>query len=262
MNYYLDFEATQQGEIISIGIVSEDDKTFYSLVKPAQTEITPYITDITGITEQELQEAPNIDKTLLEMWCWLGRDGFVNNNFYAYGADAKFIEKTLASCKSDIGYMIATALKQKLQDCTREVWKFFRGSLKLNLAYEYITQTPHEQNHNALDDAIMCRDVYIYATTHEPLESHPYKTKEYLKQIRENKNTFTPPQGKFFCVGKNSGYEELEFEDINAAIDYIVNRFVVEKDRENVNRARMMGRIMKAVKKKNTYQQMNWRREK
>lgn len=35
MKYFVDFEATQfAGEIISIGCVREDGKTFYSLVAP------------------------------------------------------------------------------------------------------------------------------------------------------------------------------------------------------------------------------------
>lgn len=54
MNFYIDFEATQPGnEIISIGAVSDDGATFSCLVKPVASEITPFITELTGITVEK-----------------------------------------------------------------------------------------------------------------------------------------------------------------------------------------------------------------
>lgn len=51
MNYFIDFEATQfSGEIISVGCVREDGETFYVLVQPQKGKLTPFITNLTGIT--------------------------------------------------------------------------------------------------------------------------------------------------------------------------------------------------------------------
>ena len=44
MKFFIDFEATQANEIISIGVVSETGTTFKSLVKPQLSSISPYIT--------------------------------------------------------------------------------------------------------------------------------------------------------------------------------------------------------------------------
>ena len=60
MNFYVDFEATQfSGHIIQIGCVNENGQQFQSLVKPPEGEkITEFITNLTGITNEMLAEAP------------------------------------------------------------------------------------------------------------------------------------------------------------------------------------------------------------
>lgn len=53
MKYFIDFEATQfSQEIISIGCIREDGQTFYALVAPKKGKITPFITNLTGITAE------------------------------------------------------------------------------------------------------------------------------------------------------------------------------------------------------------------
>jgi DNA polymerase III epsilon subunit-like protein len=64
MKYFIDFEATQYNhEIISVGCIREDGKTFYSLVKPKKlNSLTKFITELTGITKEMLQEEEQSDE--------------------------------------------------------------------------------------------------------------------------------------------------------------------------------------------------------
>ena len=56
MKYFIDFEATQfSNEIISVGCVREDGETFYSLVNVQRNKITPFITDLTGISKNDVE---------------------------------------------------------------------------------------------------------------------------------------------------------------------------------------------------------------
>lgn len=59
MKYFIDFEATENSnEIISVGCVDENGGEFYSLVQPHKIEkLTEFITDLTGITTEDLQNA-------------------------------------------------------------------------------------------------------------------------------------------------------------------------------------------------------------
>ena len=85
MNYFIDFEATQfTGEIISIGCVDENDRQFYTLVKPEKSEdITGFIIDLTGIGRGELKKAPTADEAFVSLFEWLDKSAPVR--FYCYG---------------------------------------------------------------------------------------------------------------------------------------------------------------------------------
>ena len=59
MIFYLDFEATQpENEIIAIGAVTENGSTFHSLVKPQFSSISQFVSDLTHISQEDLEKAP------------------------------------------------------------------------------------------------------------------------------------------------------------------------------------------------------------
>ena len=78
MKYFIDFEATQfTNEIISIGCVREDGNSFYALVKPKkQKAITPFITDLTGITKDMLENEKSSDEVFENFFDWFFEIGF------------------------------------------------------------------------------------------------------------------------------------------------------------------------------------------
>ena len=72
MKFYIDFEATQPAnEIIAIGAVAENGATFHSLVKPQLSSISPYVSQLTHISADDLKTAPTIDKVLIDFDLWV-----------------------------------------------------------------------------------------------------------------------------------------------------------------------------------------------
>lgn len=80
MKYFIDFEATEySNEIISIGCVDENGREFYSLVQPHKIEkLTKFITDLTGITTEDLCNAPTANEAFSEFYNWLDKSEKVN----------------------------------------------------------------------------------------------------------------------------------------------------------------------------------------
>ena len=72
----------------------------------------------------------------------------------------------------------------------------------------------------------------------------------------------TFPSGKFFARGAGKNSKEREFEDIHTAIDWLINTRIKVEERANIHKDRMALKIMKALRKKETYMQYLWRREK
>ena len=96
MKYFIDFEATQfSEEIISVGCIREDGETFYSLVAPIEGKITPFITNLTGITAEMLQDAMSPDHVFESFYDW----AFANDDtpdFFVWGnSDIDFLRHTL-----------------------------------------------------------------------------------------------------------------------------------------------------------------------
>ena len=96
MKYFIDLEATQfSNEIISIGCVREDGETFYSLVNVSKNKMTNFITELTGITKEDVSTAPSSDEVFTKFYDWLIPDES-KVQFFCYGnADLGFIRKNL-----------------------------------------------------------------------------------------------------------------------------------------------------------------------
>ena len=103
MIFYLDFEATQpENEIIAIGAVAENGSTFHSLVKPQFSSISQFVSDLTHISQEDLEKAPVIDVALKEFDRWVMNQelNIMNCRFVTYGDDKKFLQATLPAIKT------------------------------------------------------------------------------------------------------------------------------------------------------------------
>ena len=166
MNFYLDFEATQFSErIISIGCIADNGASFKTLVKPVKNEkVTAFITQLTGITNEMLEDAPTADEAFNAFYEFVraNNDGGTPT-YYCYGnCDTRFIKRTVSGMSDFQAIMFASSIQALLVDYSAVVKTYLstRG-LALKKLVALIRQVDEvEQNHDALDDAIMLKECY------------------------------------------------------------------------------------------------------
>ena len=260
MNFYIDFEATQpQCEIIAIGAVAENGKSFYSLVKPQLSSLNAYVSKLTHITSEDLENAKSIDEVLVafDIWMMEQEPDFMKCNFISYGDDKQFIKATLPAIKNCHSFVVAACLLARIEDKAKEIYKFFRGSISLIKAFNYIESLENKQNHNPLEDALMLQKVYNYTQNNEPLTCHPScKNNEEQKEIKM-------PSGTFWC--KTSAKKKAKcynFASCDDAIDWLIEEVIRPQNPDEIHRDRVMSRIMISIRKKTKYCNFLWGRVK
>ena len=259
MKFYIDFEATQpENEIIAIGAVAENGATFHTLVKPQLSSISPYVSQLTHISPEDLEKAPNIDKALIDfdLWMMTQESDIMKCRFISYGDDDKFVKSTLPAISNEHAFTVAAILMAKIEDCSAETKRFFHGTIKLVHAFNYVQSVETEQKHNPLEDAMMLQKVYEYTQTHVPLPAHPLN--KNFSEIVEYKS----PSGVFYCRGTGKNAKERSFASCEDAIDWLIKDVMRAKEPETIHRDRIMKNIMKAVRTKKAYCSLKWRRVK
>ena len=164
MKYFIDLEATQfSNEIISIGCVREDGETFYSLVNVSKNKMTNFITELTGITKEDVSTAPSSDEVFTKFYDWLIPDES-KVQFFCYGnADLGFIRRNLNKATTVKAQMALSVLALHLIDYSKCVERHFGliKSIGLKKVIAYYRQVEEiEQNHNALEDALFLKEIY------------------------------------------------------------------------------------------------------
>ena len=166
MNFYLDFEATRfSNRIISIGCVAGTGETFETYVKPGdKKKVDKFITELTGITNEMLAEAPDADTAVKMLYTFIevNSDGEAPA-YYVYGnSDAEFINSTLRHMSDTQACITAQAIAGNLIDYASVVKKFFvaKSDLALRKVYMLIQEEKElVQKHDALEDARMLETV-------------------------------------------------------------------------------------------------------
>lgn len=166
MNFYLDFEATRfSNRIISIGCIAENGNTFSTLVKPSdKKKVDKFITELTGITNEMLADAPSADEAFTELYNF-----FVANSdgkepiYYVYGnSDADFLRATARHMNDTLACVTAQAIAGNLIDYAAVVKQFFavKSDMALRKVYMLIqAEKDLVQKHDALEDAKMLETV-------------------------------------------------------------------------------------------------------
>ena len=112
MKFYIDFEATQpEQEIISIGVYSDNKESFYALVKPQFSKISKYITDMTGITNEMVEDSYDLDTAFNDLYVWCANQETNLNewHFYSYGdGDVDFIKHSMCNIQTQRSLIIAS----------------------------------------------------------------------------------------------------------------------------------------------------------
>ena len=263
MNFYIDFEATQpENEIIAIGAIAENGATFHSLVKPQFSSISQYISQMTHISAEDLEKAPDINEVLknFDLWVMNQESDIMKCRFIAYGDDSKFIKSTLPAITNDHAFTCAAILMAKIEDCYDATRKFFHGTIKLVHAFNYVQSVAVEQKHNPLEDAMMLQKVYEYTQTHEPLPAHPLNP-SFSAAVANT--SVKMPSGTFWCkTSMKKSARVYNFNTCDEAIEWLITDIMKHKEPETVHRERVMANIMKAMRKKEKYCNLYWGRVK
>ena len=162
MNFYLDFEATRfSNRIISIGCIAGNGETFETLVSPGdKKKVDKFITELTGITNEMLAEAPSADIAFRMLYNFIeaNSDGDAPV-YYVYGnSDADFLRATLRHMSDTQACICAQAIAGNLIDYASVVKKFFAAKSDLALRKVYMLIQAEQnivQKHDALEDAKM-----------------------------------------------------------------------------------------------------------
>lgn len=261
MKFYIDFEATQpENEIIAIGAVAENGATFHSLVKPQLSSISKWVSDLTHISAEDLEWAPDINKALIEFDTWMTtqESNIMNCRFISYGDDDKFIKSTLPAITDKIAFTVAAILMAKIEDCSAETKKFFHGTIKLVHAFNYVQAAETEQKHNPLEDAMMLQKVYEYTQTHDPLPCHPLNPSFGAAM---SSAAVKMPSGSFWCrTSMKKTAKVYNFTTCEEAIEWLITDVMRSKTPELIHRDRIMTNIMKAIRKNTRYCNFIWGR--
>ena len=163
MKFYLDFEATQfSNQIISIGCVAESGATFYTLVQPHKKKVTKFITELTGITNDMLADAPNANHAFNMFFDWVvdTNDNTVPQYFCYGDQDCVFINNTISHMSNTKAICFAASIKALLTDYSAVVKDFFNiGLVSLQKVFSLVHGEVTIQRHDALEDAMMLREV-------------------------------------------------------------------------------------------------------
>lgn len=210
MRYFIDFEATQfTNEIISIGCVKETGETFYSLVKVDKSKMTNFITNLTGITKEDIEKAPTADEVFDNFYDWVTTDN-EKAIFYCYGnGDLAFILKNLNNSGTLKSQISLSLLRSNLIDYSKRVVNHFglikSIALKKVVAY-YRGVEEVEQNHNSLEDALFLKEIYEHISKEEEVVSCPFP--EYSNNYKETDK----PNYKFLSLKRQVFFDSNDFK--------------------------------------------------
>lgn len=272
MNFFIDFEAAQfTNEIISVGCISENGDTFYSLVKP-EGKITKFIIDLTGITNEMLVDAALPDKVFSDLFDWcMEKSPNEQNIFYCYGnTDVQFLKANIKRSTNFKAGAMLSYIKSSLTDYAPKV-KVHYGLIKpINLGKiaNYIRGNEIEQNHNALDDARLLKYVF------EEVESSPID--DTCAELAEYRIEGTIEEGpvetyidmkkdphKVF-IGKDKRGKKIykAFNSLDDAAEYLITHEMNHgKNKITVTEAthgRIMNKIRNAAVQKKKYCDKYW----
>lgn len=255
MKYFIDFEATQYtGEIISVGCVDERGREFYTLVKPHKIKkLTKFITALTGITAEDLQNAPTADEAFSVFYDWI--DTLEPAEFYCYGySDKEFVRRTLRYTSSDFADRALNLIRKNLVDFSKTVKEHFLISKDIALikVVEYYRRESVKQNHNALEDALLLKEIYNNlkdeVITECPFPDYQEKKKE-PEQVAEE-------AAHIEAVGDNVS---MEFSSYKKAADWVMRSLIPEHTAVNAKtKSRVCNRIKRSIQRDELYFGFKW----
>ncbi|MBP3964510.1 ATP-dependent DNA helicase DinG [Paenibacillus lignilyticus] len=180
MNYaVLDLETTGHSagdEMIQVGLVLLDEQlsvvhSYSTFVKPT-IAIPPFITQLTGIEESMVADAPDLDEVLLELIPLLSDAVLVAHNV---GFDAGFLNSALDRC----GYLPFDGRRLDTIDLLRILYPTLT-TYQLGAVTE-LFGIEHDQHHRADSDAMATAELFV--NCHNKLKGLPLLTLQRLANL-------------------------------------------------------------------------------
>lgn len=168
MRIYIDFEATEAGEIIAVGAVTENNDRFFRVCRPLYTPVTERITALTGLDSNVLADEPTFRAAAEDLIHWCdAHSTTIGFHFFSFGKnDHEFLAKTIDLYKAHSFSAESIACMQfvynNLSNGAYPIYKAFNRPL-IGLRSAYLTYKNNKQelpdSHNPVDDAAMFKEL-------------------------------------------------------------------------------------------------------
>lgn len=168
MRIFVDLEATEAGEVIAIGAVAENNFRFFSVMAPKYSRITPRITALTGITEEEAEKWVDAEHAVRSFVEWAQeQDAGLGVHFFTFGKnDGGFIQRTRNFYADQWGaneiVMQLDWIRANMSNGAAPIYDAFRKPL-ISLRSAYFTYKNAASDsadiHNPVKDAIMFKEL-------------------------------------------------------------------------------------------------------
>lgn len=281
MNFYLDFEATRfSNRIISIGCTNERGATFKTYVKPKNGKVDNFITELTGITKEMVDNAPSADEAFnaFGKWAYENSEDTVPK-YYCYGnCDEEFLDATIRTMSDFKAISFAASVKALLIDYAPIVKEYLCTELIALKKVVALIEDKDEvvQRHDALEDAEMLRTVVENLQSKcTPADASKLANMKSARKPNTNKNGV--PQIFLSWDGKKkfrantrgnqnnyqlkcwSGKDIKYFDNIETAVLWVikyVNQSKSPKKEKDLNSVRSC--IWNAINNNQKYCDLNW----
>lgn len=194
-------------------------------------------------------------------------------NFFVWGdSDVDFLRHTFKRTNSMKARMIIGYMSDSIRDYSKD-FKKKCGAKNLSLIKAMNMFDPDaEQNHHALDDAILLYNVRKYenlynSTELKQLYNASLPTEEQIKSTEENKQSDVCwskagyPVNTIVCLNKPRGTAIHAFTNVNEAARWLYDNKVRPNDKGNTQLNTVYANIKKAINNGNkAYYKYYWRR--
>ena len=257
MKYFIDFEATQYTqEIIQIGCVGENGRSFSSLIRPRElNKVTKTITELTGITKDQLFKERYSDEVFSEFFEWLCKDND-KIEFLCYGNSDKFfaqhnIDKCTKNVKAQASLSMIVA---NLTDATEIVKEHFRleKAPSLKKVMEYYFPKDEHICHDALSDAEMLRAVYFALMNETKINGIPFPDYIGTPVFKNEKDL-----DRFVIVRSGNGKADVKYKTLNAASGFII-KLVRKQCKSEIGLIDAQKKVLHAINNKKKYFGYDW----
>ncbi len=235
------FDKKHNSEVLSVGLVITDKKfrikkTFYSAIRPKYNPIlTGYCKALTGLTQREVDRAPNYETVFQKMSKLLAK--YPVKEIFVWGSDRSTLEDDIVKNHTSVASN-HKKIVHKITDITKRLtFHVYGRGITVGLAdMKYICDLKREVGHNALSDA---KDLYYVSKIIMEKKYNKEKAENlqrYLKnrdnyhKYRRFKKTFIEEEGVHVGASKQ---EEKAFRKLTENYIKKLKENLSEQDREN-----------------------------